>query len=292
MVLCGIIADIWGNAVLSFDEGSEITTQELPLASSAEDLRMQAHRRREEILRMARAQGDCSITELASHLKVSDETIRRTIKPLIDEGLIQKVHGGIVLVDDSRQEPPFQRRMQEHVDEKTAIAELVARMVQGGDSIMMDTGSTNAYVARALRRHDNLSVVTNCTEIARTLAPVTGNRVHISGGELRADDSAIFGPTSIDFVRQFQVRYAILSIGAITDAGEFMDYHLEEAEFSRAVIAQAQKTVVVADHSKFGSRAFVRICDPSRINVLVSDRPPPQRLAALLNESGIDIVTP
>jgi DeoR family glycerol-3-phosphate regulon repressor len=102
----------------------------------------------------------------------------------------------------------------------------------------------------------------------------------------------VFGPTSIDFVRQFQVRYAVLSIGAITDLGEFMDFHLEEAEFSRAVIGQAQKTVVVADHSKFGSRAFVRICDPARINTLVSDRAPPPRLTALLEEAGIEIITP
>lgn len=253
---------------------------------------MQAHRRREEILRMVRASGDCSIVELAHALDVSDETIRRTIRPLIDEGLIEKVHGGIVLAEHKRQEPPFQRRMQEHTNEKKAIADLVAGIVESGDSIIMDTGSTNAYVARALRRHDNLSVVTNCTEIARTLAPVGGNRVHISGGELRADDSAVFGPTSIEFVRQFHVRYAILSIGAITDDGEFMDFHLEEAEFSRAVIGQAQQAIVVADHSKFGSRAFVRICDPAQIDVLVCDRKPPDALASVLAEAGIVVVTP
>ncbi len=253
---------------------------------------MQAHRRREEILRMVRASGDCSIMELANALDVSDETIRRTIRPLIDEGLIEKVHGGIVLAEHKRQEPPFQRRMQEHTSEKKAIAELVAGIVGSGDSIIMDTGSTNAYVARALRRHDNLSVVTNCTEIARTLAPVGGNRVHISGGELRADDSAVFGPTSIEFVRQFHVRYAILSIGAITDDGEFMDFHLEEAEFSRTVIGQAQQTIVVADYSKFGSRAFVRICDPSQVDVLVCDRTPPASLAGVLAEAGIVVVTP
>lgn len=253
---------------------------------------MQAHRRREEILRMVRASGDCSIMELAGALGVSDETIRRTIRPLIDEGLIEKVHGGIVLTDYKGAEPPFQRRMQEHMAEKTVVADLVARLVSPGDSIIMDTGSTNAFVARALRRHDNLSVVTNCTEIARTLAPVGGNRVHISGGELRADDSAVFGPTSIEFVRQFHVRYAILSIGAITLDGDFMDFHLEEAEFSRAVIGQAQQTIVVADHSKFGSRAFVRICDPAQVDVLVCDRHPPQSLAGVLTEAGIEIVTP
>jgi DeoR family transcriptional regulator, glycerol-3-phosphate regulon repressor len=253
---------------------------------------MQSHRRREEILRMVRASGDCSITELADHLKVSDETIRRTIRPLIEEGLVEKVHGGIVLGTEPDREPPFLRRMQEHVAEKTLIGELVAARVSGGDSVMLDTGSTNAYIARALRRHDNLSVVTNCTEIARTLAPIPGNRVHITGGELRADDSAAFGPSSIEFVRQFQVRFAILSIGAITDTGEFMDFHLEEAEFSRAVIAQAQHTIVAADHSKFGSRAFVRVCDPGRIDTLVTDRRPAAPLANLLEDFGITIVTP
>lgn len=241
---------------------------------------------------MVRASGDCSIAELAEALKVSDETIRRSIKPLIDEGLVEKVHGGIVLGEEDANEPPFQRRMQEHVEEKSAIADLIATIVKSGDSVMMDTGSTNAFVARALRRHDNLSVVTNCTEIARTLAPVGGNRVHITGGELRADDSAVFGPSSIQFVQQFQVRYAILSIGAITENGEFMDFHLEEAEFSRAVVAQAQRTIVVADHSKFGSRAFVRICGADDIDLLVSDRRPEPPLADRLEEAGVSILTP
>ncbi|KAA3625174.1 MAG: DeoR/GlpR transcriptional regulator [Proteobacteria bacterium] len=253
---------------------------------------MQPHRRREKILRMVRGRGDCTIAELAEALEVSDETIRRTIRPLIADGLVEKVHGGIVLNEQSGREPPFQRRMQEHVHEKSTIAELAASVVQNGDSVILDTGSTNTYVARALRRHDKLSVVTNCTEIARTLAPVGGNRVHIAGGELRADDSAVFGPSSIEFVRQFQVRYAILSIGAITENGEFMDFHLEEAEFSRAVIAQAQCAMVVADHSKFGSRAFVRICNADQIDVLVCDRRPNPPLAARLEEAGISIVTP
>lgn len=253
---------------------------------------MQPRRRRQEILRLVRARGDCSIAELAGMLEVSDETIRRTIRPLIEEGLVEKVHGGIVFAGEHGSEPPFERRMQEHVAEKTAIAEIVAGIVADGDSVIMDTGSTNAYVARALRRRANLSVVTNCTEIARTLAPIAGNRVNITGGELRADDSAVFGPSSIDFVRQFQARYAILSIGAITDDADFMDFHLEEAEFSRAVMARAQETIVVADHSKFGARAFVRICERGMVDRVVTDRAPAPRLAGLLQEAGVAVVTP
>ncbi len=252
---------------------------------------MQPHRRREEILRLVRVRGDCSIAELASALEVSDETIRRSVRPLVEEGLVEKVHGGVVL-GGAIGEPPFQRRMQRQVAEKETIADLVADLVTSGDSIMMDTGSTNAYVARALRRHDNLTVVTNCTEIARILAPIPGNRVLITGGELRADDSAAFGTASIDFVSQFHVSFAILSIGAITAQGEFMDYHLAEAEFSRAVIRQAATTIVAADHSKFGSHAFVKVCDSDHIDILVSDRPPAHALAERLREAAIRVLTP
>ncbi len=259
--------------------------------ASCRSLKMQPHRRREEILRLVRVRGDCSIAELALALGVSDETIRRNVKPLVQQGLVEKVHGGVVL-SGAIGEPPFQRRMQKQVREKEAVAELVAGLVSSGDSIIMDTGSTNAYVARALRRHDGLTVVTNCTEIARTLAPIPGNRVLITGGELRADDSAAFGTASVEFVSQFHVGYAILSIGAITDAGEFMDFHLAEAEFSRAAIRQAATTVVAADHSKFGARAFVKVCDTGMIDILVSDRMPSAPLHDRLRDAGTRVVTP
>ena len=157
---------------------------------------------------------------------------------------------------------------------------------------MLDTGSTTAYVARALIGHQNLSVVTNCTEIARPLARGSTNRVHICGGALRPDDWATFGSSAISFVRQFHVSYAILSIGGVTDSGEFMDYHLEEAEFSRAVIGQARKTIVVADHTKFGSRNFVKVCDFEQVDIVISDRLPPADIMSRFKESGISVITP
>ncbi len=253
---------------------------------------MQSRKRQSEILDLVRSRSPCSISELAELLHVSGETIRRAIKPLVKQGFVERIHGGIVLIEEPEEEPPFLRRMQRHVEQKRQISELVAGIVQDGDSIMMDTGSTTAFVARALRCRNNLSVVTNCTEIARTLARESGNRVHITGGELRADDSAAFGPSTIAFARQFQARYAILSIGAITENGDFTDYHLEEAEFSRTVIEQSQTTIVVADSSKFGSRAFVKICEPDKINILVSNQRPPENLCRHFADSGIRLVTP
>ncbi len=253
---------------------------------------MQLQKRQNQILASVRSRGACSIVELAAELNVSDETIRRNIKPLVRQGLVDKVHGGIVLSQQQEPEPPFEKRMHEQVEAKRAISALVAGIIRDGDSIMLDTGSTTAFVARGLGDHRELSVVTNCTEIARTLAREPSNRVHLCGGALRPDDWATFGSAAIEFVRQFHVNYAILSIGGITESGSFMDYHLEEAEFSRAVIAQAKQTIVVADHSKFGNPDFIQVCDFDAVDLVVVDRPPPASIAARMRDAGVDLIYP
>ncbi len=244
--------------------------------------------RQSEILRLVQLRGACSIGDLAERLNVSDETIRRTVKPLVLEGLLAKVHGGITLPDAGR-EPPFQSRMLDNAEAKRRIAERVARLVSNGDTLMLDCGSTTAFVARALSQHKGLTVVTNSAEIARTLATNASNRVYMAGGELRSDDTAALGPEALSFVRQFRVTHAILSIGAMELDGSLMVYHLAEAEFSRAVIDQAEEVIVAADASKFGRPSLVRICGAERVDLLVTDRAPPVALADALTTAGARI---
>jgi len=244
--------------------------------------------RQTEIMRLVQLRGACSIGELADRLSVSDETIRRTVKPLVSQGLLSKVHGGITL-PDTHSEPPFQKRILENAEAKRRIAERVAGLVPNGDTLMLDCGSTTAFVARALSQHSGLTVVTNSAEIARTLAPNDSNRVFMAGGELRSDDTAALGPEALSFARQFRVRHAILSIGAMGLDGSLMVYHLAEAEFSRSVIDQAEQVIVAADASKFGRQSLVRICGPERIDTLVTDHPPPADLAEALEAAGVTI---
>lgn len=244
--------------------------------------------RQSEILKLVRQQGSCTIGDLAERLAVSDETIRRNVKPLVSAGLVLKVHGGIILPDRFR-EPPIQRRMLDHKEAKERIAALVARQIQDGDSLVIDTGSTTTYVAKALMDHSNLVVVTNSTQIAGTLATRNGNRVFMAGGELRAHDAAAFGAETIDFVRRFQVRYAVLSIGAVHAVQGFMVYHLCEAEISRAAIAQSERCIVAADCSKFERSTLVRVCALDKVDLLVTDATPPPALAQQLAAAGVEV---
>ena len=170
--------------------------------------------RQSAILKAVTLRGSCTVSELARELEVAGETIRRDIRVMARQGLVHKVHGGVSVPDQLR-ESSFRQRLLENAEAKQAIARLAAAQVQSGDSLMIDTGSTTAYVARELVDHRDLMLITNCTEIARTLARGNSNRVFLVGGELRGDDGALFGGEAVRFVGRFRCRVALLSIGAI-----------------------------------------------------------------------------
>lgn len=246
-------------------------------------------KREAQILEVVRLRRSCTIGELAAQLAVSDETVRRAIKPLVARGLVHKVHGGIVL-PEPLQEPPFQRRMQVQQAAKQRIAALAAKQVNDGDSLILDNGTTTAYLALALANHSNLFIVTNSAEIARTLAARRVNRVYMAGGELRADDAAAFGEAAHDFVEQFQVQHAFLSVGAISSRNGFMDFHLCEAEYSRVVMRRAERKIVIADSSKFERKGFVKVCDLDRVDMLITDAPPPAEVAERLAAADVEVL--
>jgi DeoR family transcriptional regulator, glycerol-3-phosphate regulon repressor len=245
--------------------------------------------RQNEILRLVRQRGSCSITELAEELDVSGETIRRNVKPLEAAGLALKVHGGIIL-PEQYQEPPIQKRMLQQERAKRRIAAALAGHLVNGDSLIIDTGSTTAYVAQALRDHKELTIVTNSSYIANLLASRNGNRVFMAGGELRAHDAAAFGTAAIEFVRQFEARYAVLSIGAMHATKGCMDYQLCEAEFSKTVMGQVETVIVAADSMKFDRTSSIKVCGLDQIDILVTDARPPTELEQSLKDADVRVL--
>ncbi len=246
-------------------------------------------RHENEILRLVTLRGTCSIAELAEQLGVSDETVRRHVRPLVDRGQVEKVHGGIVMPDRMR-EAPMERRMGENRAAKQAIGAAVAARIEDGDSLILDSGSTTAFVALALSRKSHLRVITNATEIARILVRQASNRVYLVGGEMGGDQLATFGPQAIDFLRRFNVRHAILSIGGINERQELLNFDLDEAEFARAAIDQATTVTVAADHSKFRRGALVKVCDARDIDAFVTDRDPPGAFREAISARNAELV--
>ena len=244
-------------------------------------------KRHADILKLLEDQGTLAISTLAERLGVSLETIRRDVKPLEDSGALIRMHGAVGLAGQTG-EAPFQKRMRDNAAAKRAIARAVAATIRDGEAVMLDTGTTTSYLARELTRRRRLTVVTNSSDIARTLATVNGNRVYMAGGELRPDSGAAFGKSALDFIARFTVTHAVISAGAI-DATGIMDFDLDEAEFARMVLSRGERRLVVTDATKFGRRGLISVAGFAEVDGLFTDRAAPEPIADAMVASGVAV---
>ena len=250
---------------------------------------MTAAARGQEILEVLRlCGGNSRIQALAEQIGVTEETIRRNIKKMSEDGLVHKVHGAVYLTE-TKTELSFSARMSEAPGAKRRIAAHVAARIPNGASLFLDIGSTTAYIAQALQAHADLFIVTNSVAVAHALAARNGNRVFMPGGELRAHDGGIFGVDAMAFVERFQTDFAILSAAAIDAQKGIGIFDLEEAKFSRAILDRATTRILAADSTKFGRRAPISLADPQLLDLLVTDAPPPEDLAAALAAMEIEV---
>lgn len=172
---------------------------------------------------------------------------------------------------------------------KRRIARAVAALIPDGSSVFLDVGSTTAYVAQALQMRHDLMVVTNSLAAASALAGRNGNRVFMAGGELRAHDGGAFGAEAMAFLRQFRLAHAVLSCAAIDAQAGYLLQDLREAEFSRAMIAQAEEVSIAADATKYRQKAPIQLASPERIHRLISDAVPPDDIRAMLERAGTSL---
>ena len=218
---------------------------------------------------LLRASGQVSVERIVAELGVSRETIRRDLVELAERGEIRRVHGGAVLTGD---EPPIDVRHATRVREKRAIAKKVTALVESGQTIFMDAGSTMNLVAEALATRTGLTIITNAIDVATRFASRTGNDVHVLGGRFNAQIGCTNGAATVAEIHRYQPHLAILSpVGIDLKAGA-SSFEMDEADIARAMCANARRIIVAADHSKIGVRSRVSWCDTDRIDVLVTDR--------------------
>ena len=248
--------------------------------------------RQAKLIETVRRQGKVSVEDLAAILGASRETIRRDLTYLSELGKIQKVHGG-ARIPRLMGEGPFKQRLSESVDAKMRIASTATTLIAPGETVFIDTGSTTLIFAEELAKVAGLTVVTNSTEIARTLATAnTANRVFLLGGEFGADNSQTVGTMAAAQIRSFRAHHAILAVGAIDARSGAMDYNIEEAQIARAMIAQSETITVLADSSKFDALASFEVCALSVIDRLVTDKAPPPDILEAFESGGGKIILP
>jgi DeoR family glycerol-3-phosphate regulon repressor len=245
--------------------------------------------RREEIRKLVLRQGYMAIDALAQRFGVTPQTIRRDINDLSREGLLQRYHGGAGL-PSSVENVAYQTRKVLLQDEKRRIAREAAQHVPDGASLFINIGTTTEAVAEELLARRSLRIITNNLNVANILANNSSFDVIVAGGMLRSRDRGIVGEATLDLIAQFKVDIGIIGISGIDLDGSLRDFDYREVQVSRAIIDNSRQVFLVADHSKFGRNALVRVCPLDRIHVLFTDRAPPAPYAQRLEAAGVTTV--
>jgi DeoR/GlpR family transcriptional regulator of sugar metabolism len=242
-------------------------------------------RRQDAILARVRSHGAVSADELASTLEVSVETIRRDLRALRDQGLLNRVHGGATRSAHRSSEASYTDRSGLHVPGKHAIAALAATLVSDAETIMIDSGTTALQFARALPATFHGRVLTNSVRVADELSARGEIELLLSGGQIRPGDGAGYGPHAEAFFADFYASKAFLGAGGIHVSAGLTDYYPAEAAVRRAMVAHSAETFVLADASKLGVIAVQRVCPVDELTAVLTDEAADAPSVAALSDS-------
>ncbi|MCG0277972.1 MAG: DeoR/GlpR family DNA-binding transcription regulator [Thermanaeromonas sp.] len=246
--------------------------------------------RRQKILQWVLREGRAEVGELASAFGVSTMTIRRDLKALEDEGLLTRSRGGALPKNGLIGEIPYRSKATSHLELKKGIAKVAADLVENNDTVILDAGSTTLEVARCLKRSkENLTIVTNDLNIAMELADVPGFKVLTTGGEVQPGVYCLLGEEALSFLRSITVNIAFLGAGAVDLTGLYTPT-LDKVYLKRAMIGSAGKVVLVADHTKFGRKAFAKVCELKAMDFIITDNGLAPQVVAEIERLGVNLI--
>ncbi len=247
--------------------------------------------RRREILGVLHRDGRVLVKDLARHFRISQITIRKDLEFLDGQGVIQRTHGGALPVPNGALlDPSLREKEKLHSKEKALIAVAAARLVEEGQSVLLDSGTTTTAIARALKNKNKvrLTVITNAINIAAELAG-TQIEVILTGGMLRKNSFSLVGPLAERTLRQLSADILFLGVdGFDTRAGLFTP-NLLECEVNRVMVAIARRTIAVCDSSKFGRRSLSNIVPVAAVHEVITDKKIPRPDLRALRDTGVKV---
>ncbi len=251
---------------------------------------MALNQRRQEILNLIREDGHAKVQKLSRIFKVSEVTIRQDLETLEEMGFIQREHGGAFLKDVGSFAKTGTLLNQSHLEEKREIARKAAALVEEGDSIILDSGSTTTELARLLVGFKSLTVITNALNIAFILGENPGIELIVSGGEFKAPTLSLTGDMAAGTFKGIHVAKCFLATAGISQDMQLTYPGLSDLVVKSAMIRAADKVYLLADSSKLGESSFASLGRITLIDTLITDsKITPEQLQAL-QELNVDIL--
>lgn len=247
--------------------------------------KQERHRR---IVAELRANPTVRISDLADEFSVSTETVRRDIDELSGQGLVNRTYGGAAATSMAR-EPAVHERGDVMIAERERIARQAVALIQPGDVVMIDAGSTTIRFARRLAVEGTAAtVITNALGVASALAGTESIKVILCPGEYVGREHAVYGQETTDFLAGFHADHAIIGASGLTAEG-VTDVDPLASWVKRAMLARSERISLLVDHRKFELRSLQVVCPLDRLDALICDAAPPPALATVLARAAVQV---
>lgn len=229
-----------------------------------------------------------SVSELAARFSVTEETIRRDLKALEDEGFLTRTYGGAFIQDGVENEVDLNIRETVYEDSKRVIAEKALELIHNGDTIFLDNSTTAFFIAKAIQDM-NLTVLTNSLLIVDFLSKHKNIRVICIGGQLNHKSMSFIGRSTQMVLGYYFVDKAFISCRSLSLQHGITDSNEDSAAIRQSLLNRSNKVYIIADYSKFNKTSFVNICDYSAIDGIITDYPFTDEWITLLTENNVEI---
>lgn len=245
--------------------------------------------RQEQILDLIRSQTRVEVDDLAAQFSVTTQTIRRDLGDICDRGLATRTHGGARQLVSAGGFAYEDRRAQ-NTRVKALIGHRAATLIDDHSSVILNIGTTTEQVAAALTAHQGLTVISNNINIVHILREARLSGMVIAGGAVRMSDGAIVGAEAVEFMARYKADVAVIGTSSLDADGAVLDFDDREVAVARAILKNARRKILVVDHSKFERRAPFRICDVADLDVVITDKTPPESFVNAAQQGGTEII--
>jgi DeoR/GlpR family transcriptional regulator of sugar metabolism len=247
--------------------------------------------RQEQVLRLVEKQQRVTVPQLCEQFTISPATARRDLDALVEQGRVQRVHGGALATRKAPPESPALQRAAEQANEKKRIAAAAAQLIEDGTTVFLGSGTTVAEVALQLQARHNLTVITNSLLVINALADSTHITVIGLGGVLRRSEMSLIGHIAEQALAEVRTHKVIVGIRAIDDEHGLTNDYLQETMTDRAILRIGKEVIVVADHTKCGRVSTAFVAPVTAIHTLVTDTNAPPEFVSTLKEKGVRVIT-
>jgi len=246
--------------------------------------------RRHRIVEILRDQGRVTVDDLASRFATSQVTIRTDLATLEAAGALERTHGGALLRHEDDDQPITVKQTRHHA-EKFRIAQAAASLIKDGETLILDSGTTTAEIAKQIRRLDvqSINVITNALNIAMLLADVPSVRLIMPGGILRPESNSLSGHMAEAALASLQADRLFLGADGLDPERGVMTPHLPEAQLNAQMIAISRQVIVVADSSKLLRRNVSLIARIEQLHMLITDTGANADVVADLRRRGVEV---